>query len=67
MGAHTVGSGPGYDGETSPHTDDLVHPAQYSGLKEVVLPGVVRVSVAEGRALRVDFRAASCLLDLQHS
>ena len=49
------------------HTPDLIHRALYSSLKEVILPGVLRGSVVEGRALRVDFRAASCLLDLQHS
>ena len=49
------------------HTPDLIHRAAYSSLKEVVLPGVRRVSAVEGRALPVDFRAASCLLDLQHS
>lgn len=71
--AQTTGGGGEVDGCThggkwpSPHTADLVHRVLYSGLKEVMLPGVVRVSVAEGRALRVDFRAASCLLDLQHS
>ena len=49
------------------HTPDLIHRALYSSLKEVILPGVLRGSVVEGRALQVDFRAASCLLDLQHS
>lgn len=41
----------GYDGETSP---PYIPKSQ-----EVALPGVLRVSLVEGGALHVDFRAAS--------